>query len=93
MVCTRPILLIETYTLRSLEPIMRSYSTFNRDIQKIHQPILIIEPVLIIETQEYIHLTRRQSMKSMHSKIDVPVKELISICYLSFVEKISISLT
>ena len=51
--CAKPIRLIETYTISCLEQILRSYSTFNRGIQKILQPIRLIEPVLIIETQEY----------------------------------------
>ena len=53
MDCAKPIRLIETYTFSCLEQILRSYSTFNRGIQKILQPIRLIEPVLIIETQEY----------------------------------------
>ena len=52
--CAKPIRLIETYTISCMEQILRSYSTFNRGIQKILQPIRLIEPVLIIETQEYL---------------------------------------
>ena len=50
IVGARPVRLIETCTFSFREPILRSYSTFNRDIQKNHQPILITEPILIIET-------------------------------------------
>ena len=52
-ICARPVCLIEAYTFRCLELIFRSYSTFNRDIQKNNYPIPLIETVLIIETQEY----------------------------------------
>ena len=48
-----PIRLIESCTFSFLGPILRSYSTFNRDIHKIYQPIRLIESILIIETQEY----------------------------------------
>ena len=48
--CAKPIRLIETYTISCLEQILRSYSTFDRGIQKIFQPIHLIEPGLIIET-------------------------------------------
>ena len=54
MVYAEPIRLIETYTFSFLGPILRSYSTFNRDICKIYQPIRLIESILIIETQEEI---------------------------------------
>ena len=59
MVCARPVRLIEAYTFKCLEPIFRSYSTFNRDIQKIDYPIPLIETVLIIETQEYLGWEQR----------------------------------
>ena len=54
IIFVEPIRLIETCTFSFLGPILRSYSTFNRDIHKIHQPIRLIESILIIETQEYL---------------------------------------
>ena len=58
MVYAEPIRLIETYTFRFLGPIFSLYSTFNRDICKIHKPIRLIESILIIETQEYMRQGR-----------------------------------
>ena len=54
MMFDEPIRLIETCTFSFLRPILRSYSTFNRDIHKIYHPIRLIESILIIETQEYL---------------------------------------
>ena len=41
-----PIRLIETCTFSFLGPILILYSTFNRDIHKIYQPIRLIESIL-----------------------------------------------
>ena len=54
MIEPNPTYSIETCTFSFLGPILRSYSTFNRDIHKIYQPIRLIESILIIETQEYL---------------------------------------
>ena len=40
-------------------PSIRLYSTFNRIIRKIDQPVRLIETVLIIETTEYLHYVSR----------------------------------
>ena len=63
IVGARPVRLIETYTFRFRGAILRSYSTFNRDIHKIYQPIRLIESILIIETQEYLRQVLVGSMK------------------------------